>query len=136
MKEYICRIYTFNEKRDRKFNTMTTWRFALKRRYHIWCTRHVSWLTFIRYAQNQKIVKPYLLFIYYKVFEDNTTKGPKQDNQNRLRSLYQKEENLSYMLFDIKHTKYCYLNSTLWKIEYIYCLRIFCRFEIQMAGAA
>ena len=39
------------------------------------------------------------------------------------------------MLFDIKHTKYCYLNSTLWKIEYIYCLRIFCRFEIQMAGA-
>ena len=40
------------------------------------------------------------------------------------------------MQFDIKHTKYCYLNSTLWKIEYIYCLRIFCRFEIQMAGAA
>ena len=47
------------------------------------CTRHVSGITFIRYAQGRNIGKPN----NSEVFERNTAKGPKQDSLSHLRSL-------------------------------------------------
>ena len=43
------------------------------------CARHVSEITFTRYAQNRKIGKLNIL----KEFGSNKTKGPKQDSLNR-----------------------------------------------------
>ena len=45
----------------------------IKRRYQIECTRRVSGLTFIMYAQSRKTGKPTNL----KVFVSNKTKGSK-----------------------------------------------------------
>jgi hypothetical protein len=46
------------------------------------CTLRLSGITFIRYAQNQKIGKPNS----FKIFSSKKIKGPQQDSQNCLRS--------------------------------------------------
>ena len=50
-----------------------------KCRYLIYCTQHVSRITFIRYAQGQKMGKPNNL----KVFGSKKNKGHTWDSQNR-----------------------------------------------------
>ena len=47
----------------------------------MWCTQHVSGITFIRYAPNRKIGKPNNLN-----FGSNKIKGPRQDSQYQVRS--------------------------------------------------
>ena len=48
----------------RKWTFLNIFVCIKKRRYQIWCARHVSGITFIRYTHNQKIEKPNI----FKVF--------------------------------------------------------------------
>ena len=47
----------------------------------MYCARHVSGITFIMYAQFERLENQII-----KSFESNKTKGPKQDSQIRPRS--------------------------------------------------
>ena len=51
----------------------------IKRRYQIQCTRRVSGITFIMYAQNRKTGKP----TQFKSFGSIKIKGHKQDSQRQ-----------------------------------------------------
>ena len=63
----------------------------IERRYQIWCTRRVSGITFIRYAQYRNIEKLSNL----KVFGSNKAKWHKHDSLIRLRSHISEQESLS-----------------------------------------